>query len=115
MMSRRRRERARRGLHPIWRGIGCLLAIAIPLVSWFLANGIVDWLITNNPDWTRDFYAANPGVTSSLYFRIGATALTAVILYLFMGLLAGIISYIWGKEEDYGEEERTYTNYRSKR
>lgn len=37
--------------HPIWRGIGCILSVFVPVMSYFVASGLVDdrgkiaWLI----------------------------------------------------------------------
>ncbi len=37
--------------HPIWRGIGCILSVFVPIISYFIASGLVDnrgkisWLI----------------------------------------------------------------------
>jgi uncharacterized membrane protein len=37
--------------HPIWRGIGCILSVFIPLISYFVASGLINnrgkisWLI----------------------------------------------------------------------
>jgi len=37
----RRRPTGPRQTHAIWRGIGCVLILIVPLVSWFLATGTV--------------------------------------------------------------------------
>jgi hypothetical protein len=41
--SERRRAAAKKtGPHPIWRGIGCLMAIFLPLISYALAKATID-------------------------------------------------------------------------
>ncbi len=36
-------------VHPIWRGIGCIMMIIIPIMSWLIADQVVQY--GNNAGW----------------------------------------------------------------
>ena len=46
-MRASQRSRDKEPTPPIWRGIGCLLALIVPLMSWILAYWTVEWARTS--------------------------------------------------------------------
>lgn len=39
----RKEDEAKKEIHPIWRGIGCLLTILTPVISWAAALVLIDY------------------------------------------------------------------------
>ncbi len=82
---------------PIWRGIGCLLIILVPVLSYaaavesmpfFFNRGLVpsDLLITPNvPSW---LWTGIPVLAQIIHFFIGRYALPAYLLLTFVYILA---------------------------
>lgn len=76
--------------HPIWRGIGCLLAAFVPIISYFIASGLIEnrgklaWLI----------------IPQDLIFpRLKDTYLAVKILYagilvLIIAILLALITFV---------------------
>jgi hypothetical protein len=78
-------------LHPIWRGVGFIFMVLIPIISYFLSV----WLLTLNA--ANKWISVPPEFISSgadplLYVKIGLTIVLCVVVYgiLMMFGFAGI-------------------------
>ncbi|PKO01980.1 MAG: hypothetical protein CVU43_10370 [Chloroflexi bacterium HGW-Chloroflexi-5] len=83
-------------IHPVWRGIGCLMIIVIPVFSYFTANFLIntryafswvlipqDLIFTQLKDpllWVKIFYAV----------------IIALLLFLIMGIITFVIDKFFG-------------------
>ena len=75
----RRDDRSEKQTNPIWRGIGCILLLITPIVSFAIANllftyGIIQRYINLPPELRRTVIL--PGVGTSVPFFYGTLALT---------------------------------------
>ncbi|MFN2216592.1 MAG: hypothetical protein ACK2TS_06575 [Anaerolineales bacterium] len=95
-----------RKIHPIWRGIGCILALVLPVISYFLAVELVDFGLANEWPIPRELLGNVhiPGqvwvvnLPSNIISPINRFPnLLAVILFTFviLILLTGLISWIY--------------------
>ncbi len=106
----RERERAQRGeVHPVMRGIGCVLLVLVPIISYGTAVLLVNYGIRSGwpipPDWlgTPDvhpflrrfaglnvllnFLQAQTNLMANLIFAIGMTILIFGILAILYGFI----------------------------
>ena len=101
-----RRPRPKKDVNPIWRGIGCLLILGVPVVSYFLAKATFQLAI--NQGWPMPYqlmgypvipavlWSVVPGLVPILLFIHGQNNLYMVllitILYIvFFGALLSLI------------------------
>jgi hypothetical protein len=91
--------------HPIWRGIGCLLIIITPVISYAAAVVSMPFLLNRGlvppqllftpvlPTWI--WYA--PGLAGILQFLFGRYAIfvTLILTFVFILLLGGFFSFIY--------------------
>jgi uncharacterized membrane protein len=83
-------------LHPVWRGIGCILIVVIPLLSGYIANFLVNnkeqyhWVII--PEEIVLAKYNDPFIlVKGIYFLI-----LTLILFFIIGLITFIINRIIG-------------------
>lgn len=93
-----------RQIHPIWRGIGCLMAIIIPAISVIIAWLIVDatwtrlpyWLVApiSLPEFMYRYLPQVANVVGSILYR---PKLLAYVLFTIFALLilTGILSVVY--------------------
>lgn len=99
-------------VHPIWRGIGCLLLILIPIISYGLAELLLAWLDANNPNFTR-MLAANPNFLGNPLFIKGAiTLVLSVAIYLVFSTVSSLFYSLLGGHRDEEIAEHTPKRYR---
>ena len=94
------------GVHAIWRGIGCLLIVIVPTISFLLGTGTVQLAVDQNwpmpyqvmgypvmPDWL--WKAA--GLTPLLTFIQGQNNLYAVLMFalIYIIMFSALISFIY--------------------
>jgi len=84
-------------VHPIWGGIGCLMAIFIPIFSFLIA----DWAIESNylQQWVTIPYdlLGPPGMSiENLYAKLATATVITVILFAGYTLIYGVIYSILG-------------------
>lgn len=99
MSDRRIRGPLTRRVHPIWRGIGFLLLILIPLISFGIAGTIMDYLPVQYPNLVR----GNPQLIDGLddlYLQLAITLVLSLILYLLMSILTSILYSALGGSEN---------------
>ncbi len=90
-------------LNPVWRGVGCLLIIAIPIASWFLADFIRVLHFENQYEWGIPYLY---DVTTFEYNGVLAGAVT-LIMYALLTVLYGWIGRPQlGPEISYRERPR---------
>ena len=93
-------------IHPIWRGIGCILALILPVISYFLSIELINYGLVNDWPIPKELlgYVHIPGQiwVVNLPMNIirpitGYPNLLAVILFTFviLILLTGLISLIY--------------------
>ena len=111
----RERERAQRGqVHPVMRGIGCVLLVLIPIISYGTAVYLVNYGARSGwpipPDWLGtpeiypflrrfaglnvilNFLQAQTNLTANLIFAIALT----VLLFGILSILYGVIFKMFG-------------------
>jgi len=99
------KKQAKREINPIWRGVGCLLIILVPLLSYglmlvstppILATGLVPYQLlgfVHFPDWAFRFKMTSDialfiGSINNLWFSI-------IIFLLILLILTAIISIFY--------------------
>lgn len=99
-------------VHPIWRGIGFLLLILIPIISYGLAELLLDWFTLRNPNFTR-MLAANPSFLSNPLFIKGAmTLVISIAIYLAFSTVSSLFYSLLGGRRDEEIAEHTPKRYR---
>lgn len=94
-MRRKARSPFPWSVHPIWRGIGCLLLIVLPFVAYGLMDVIVAWALANN-ETIASGVRANPALLTNLYFRGAFTIVLTLILFFIFSIVASIIYSLAG-------------------
>jgi hypothetical protein len=82
-------------VHPIWRGIGCLLLIVLPLIAYGFSDLIIAYAQANSPAFAQSL-RNNPNLLEQPYLRILFTAVITAILYLVFSVLASLIYSLAG-------------------
>ena len=99
------KEKKDTGPHPIWRGIGCLIIIIVPILSFAAANVTMPFLLNRGlvpkqllftpqmPDWL--WYA--PVLAQIFRYLFGRFAIfaTLILTVVFIIILGGIFSVIY--------------------
>ena len=105
-------------IHPIWRGIGCVIIILIPIISYAGSVLLVDANLKNR--WLpipREFIG--PAGMEMLYIQIGVTILLILSGYIFIVFLYSILYRSLGPPQkgplDAPPVRRRRVNSRSKR
>lgn len=89
-------EKAKREVHPIWRGIGCVFLVLIPIMSYFGSlvflqygpqYGLTRWI-------SSDLLAK--GADPLLYVKIGLTIVISLIFYAIFMIITFIINRLFG-------------------
>jgi hypothetical protein len=93
------------GPHPIWRGIGCLIIIIVPVLSFAAANLTMPFFRSRGlippellgtpqlPDWLW-YVPVLAGIVHSLIVRPAFLA-TMVLTFLYILILGGIFSVVY--------------------
>jgi uncharacterized membrane protein YidH (DUF202 family) len=92
-------QKPRRVVHPIWRGIGCVLIIMIPILSYAIASLVVE--ANNTQHWFQiPKEIANsltiPGLGTVGYTELALTVIIMVIGYGILTLFYALIYRIFG-------------------
>jgi hypothetical protein len=102
----KRKDHRATGPHPVWRGIGCLLIVLIPIISFaaadltlpfFQARGLVprELLVTlQTPSWLR-FAPVVAQAYQFLFARPGILA-TLALTFIYILFIGGVMSVIYG-------------------
>jgi hypothetical protein len=96
---------AKRGLHPIWRGIGCILIVVVPLVAYWLtvlsvpsiiATGKVPYALLGRiqfANWT--YHTPFIGTIASYIYSINNLWLNIITFFVMVMLLTGVASLLY--------------------
>lgn len=93
-----------RQIHPVWRGIGCLMFLVIPIISIATAWLVVDKIWTLLPYWMIApirlpwfMYRYLPETTFFLASILSREKLVAYILFtlLFVFIFGGVLSFVY--------------------
>jgi hypothetical protein len=78
---------------PIWRGIGCLLILTVPVVSWVLAYQTVEWARTSG--WQLPWQLMGYPVTPALLWKVAGLPPVLFFIerqpHLYMTLLVTVL------------------------
>ncbi|MHC1741039.1 MAG: hypothetical protein AB9897_08025 [Anaerolineaceae bacterium] len=83
-------------IHPIWRGIGCILLIVIPVISYIAADFLIinrstfSWLIIPQE------FVVNNLPDPLLLVKIFYTAIFVAVLYLLLTIITFVINRFFG-------------------
>jgi hypothetical protein len=108
-----KKQSSKKEPHPIWRGIGFLLLILVPIMSWsatliiLAENAKRRWVY-----FTADLLA--PGADSLLYVKIGLTIFISLVLFALIYLAYFTIYRIFGPSR-YGPQDVPMSNYKVKK
>lgn len=84
-----------RQVHPIWRAVGCFMALLIPIIAFTGTLLLLD--LNDQNQWViipRDFLA--DGQDRLLYIKIGLTAVLSFILYVIFLMITFFINTTFG-------------------
>ncbi len=83
-------KKTKRTIHPVWRGVGFIIMIVIPIVAYFLSVRFLELNAVNN--WMpipREFLST--GKDELVYIKVGLTLIASLLVYgVFM--LAGTLT-----------------------
>ncbi|MBX3046583.1 MAG: hypothetical protein KJZ53_06190 [Anaerolineales bacterium] len=82
-------------VHPIWRGIGCILLIILPVVAYGFSDVIIAWALASNETLAQGA-RANPALLTSPYFKGLFTLVLTILLYLIFSILGSIVYSLAG-------------------
>jgi len=83
-------------IHPVWRGIGCVMIVIIPILSYLTANlliksrGSLSWVMI-----PQDLVFAQLK-DPLLWVKVFYAAVIAMILFLMMGVITFVIDKFFG-------------------
>lgn len=88
-------QKPRRAVHPIWRGIGCVLIIMIPILSYAIASLVVEANLKQH--WFQIPKEIAGSFTIPVVGAVGYTqlALTVIIMVIGYGLLTVFYAFIY--------------------
>ncbi len=91
---------------PVWRGIGCLLMIIVPVLSWVLAFQAVEW--ASSSKWQLPYQLMGHAVTPAILWKVpylpAALAfierqphlyMTLLVTFLFVVALSALLSALY--------------------
>jgi hypothetical protein len=96
---------AKRGLHPIWRGIGCILIVIVPLLAYWLTILSVPLIIATGkiprqllerirfPDWA--FHTTTISDIARYVYSINNLWLNIITFFIIVLLLTGVASLFY--------------------
>ncbi|MCW5875767.1 MAG: hypothetical protein KIS85_02685 [Anaerolineales bacterium] len=88
MNTWRRKRSPGRTLHPLWRGVGCLIVVLMPLLAWWFSGFGLEFVQSEAPEWLR---AAPSGSNELLFIRIGIAAIIGLALYLLLTFSSSLL------------------------
>lgn len=83
------------GIHPVWQGIGCLMMVLIPVMSYAGAVLLVDANLQNRWVPVPQEFIGPPGYPL-LYMQLGVTVLVSMFGFLFFVMVYSIMYRMMG-------------------
>jgi len=101
------------GVHPIWRTVGCLLILIIPVIGF--TGSMVLLNLNHQNSWVSipQEYLAPAGIDRLLYIKIGLTVLISLILYILFMLITFLMNSALGPKK-YGPTDVPQQRYKGK-
>lgn len=110
--SVKKEEEKTEKVHPIWRAIGCVMIIAIPIIGFTGALLFLDYNATNHlVVWPGEFAA--PGEDAFLYIKIGLTVAFSLVLYIIFMAITFIMNTALGPKK-YGPQDVPQARFKGK-
>jgi hypothetical protein len=106
-------DNQKNAVHPIWRAVGCFMAVLIPIIGFTGALIVLDLNVENQ--WFTipyDFYSQ--GQDPLLYMKIGLTAIISFILYIIFMMITFFINSALGPKR-YGPTDAPQQKYKGGR
>jgi len=100
------------GVHPIWRAVGCLLILIIPIIG-FTGSFLLIQLNRQNHWMTIPQDFINAGGDPYLYIKIGLTVLISLVLYILFMLVTFLMNSALGPKK-YGPTDVPQQRYKGK-
>jgi hypothetical protein len=101
----KQKELPRNEVHPVWRGIGCLIVIITPIISWAAAQVLLE--LGKTQKWAflyelsdnlrfPDYVYKIPGILVAANYISGIAYLKALLLFFFLVLilLSGVFALL---------------------
>jgi hypothetical protein len=95
MSTRRNRGPFPWRVHPIWRGIGCLMLIVLPIIAYGITDVLITYAQANSAAFAQSL-KNNPDLMQQPYFRLIFTGVITVVLYLVFSVLVSLIYSLAG-------------------
>ena len=83
-------------IHPIWRGIGCLLLILVPLISYGLINAFLDLAPVQYPELASSLARANPGGLDSPTWIVALVIVLSMVFFLVLSIVGSLLYSLFG-------------------
>lgn len=93
-------------VHPIWRGIGCLLLILVPVIAFGLAEMLLDFAPSRS-EFLANYLADMADGPEIFYIKLGLTVVLSVILFLLFQIVGSLIYSLGGGPQDEDLASRT--------
>lgn len=87
-------------LHPIWRGIGFLLLILVPIIAYGLVEIGIQYGFEQNEYFAYTFSPTNPNGIDLIYLQIGATLVLSFILFSVLSVVGSLLYSLLGGNEN---------------
>ena len=100
----------KQAVHPIWRAVGCFMALLIPIIAFSGALILLEQNVQQH--WVTipyDFVA--PGEDPMLYMKIGLTAILSFILYIIFMMITFVVNSAFGPKR-YGPTDAPQQRYK---
>jgi hypothetical protein len=92
-------------VHPIWRGIGCLLLILVPIIAYGITDALLVYAYAQNSQVANNPETLN--ILRSPYLKVGSVVVLSMVLYLIFSMLGSVIYTMFGGPENENLGERT--------
>jgi hypothetical protein len=102
-------------VHPIWRGIGCLLMILLPIIAYGLAELLLAWVATQNPSLGRTLVANTNFLNNPIFVKIAIALVINMALYLIFSTFGSLLYSLMGGPRNKEIAERTRSPFYRRR
>lgn len=86
-------------MHPIWRGIGFLLLVIVPVIAFFLSGMLLDYLAAEERS-SFNTLVQSVGSDNILYLQLGVTFVLSVLIYLVYSVFGSLLYSLLGGQEN---------------
>lgn len=85
------------GPHPIWRGIGCILMVVIPIITFVLSDILMGWMRVNVPGFSippnlrGSFAITSSWVVNDIWAVVGLTVILSFAAFAVLMIINSMI------------------------